>query len=1106
MVDISKISDGTNTYDIKDSEARSELSNKQDTLVSGTNIKTINGDSILGSGNITIESGTDVSSNKVNGAPLSNTSSHFFGVSTSAATDTEKVVSIPSITELTAGVAIIVLPTITSTVANATLKLNNFTAYPMRYQNSAITTSTDAYTWTANTPSVFVFDGEYWRFVCQGYRQVYSTMSVSEGTTGTATTGRIVRADYLKSTILGTKLTGLSTSTTGAVAATDTVLVGMGKLQATKADKSAIPTVNDATLTIQKNGTNVATFTANASSNVTANITVPTKTSDLTNDSGYTTNTGTVTSVNNVSPVNGNVTISIPTVDQSYSETSANAQSGIAVKSAIDSAVSSVYKAAGSVAYASLPTPAASNEGYVYNVTNAFTTDSRFVEGSGKTYPAGTNVVIINTSSSTYKFDVLAGMVDLSGYVPTTRTVNGKALSNNVSLTASDVGALPSSTVIPTISDTYSATSSNGMSGKAVASAISGKVNSSDLATVATSGSYNDLSNKPTIPVVDQTYNGTSTNAQSGVAINNAKFIKNNSYGSGSIDIIGYGGSSTNSVSIGLGSQVGNTAHPGDKCIAIGYNAIAKDSADWIENAIQIGEGLNYSANTMQVWSYQLLNKTTGKIPDDRLNTTIARTSSLPSIATTSTAGLVKPDGTTITVDTNGTISSASSVDIDEETITKNNDNELQVVAVKNKRDDSTLGIWHGTETQWNRGVAATWNYWQTDVQAMWTASTMPSSANWESVIYGDGKFVAIAENSNKAAYSTDGINWTASTLPTSTYWESVTYGNGKFIAVIDGSRYSNKIAYSTDGINWTETTMPNSMGWRVSYGDDKFVAIATDVYNKSDKAAYSTDGINWTASTLPSSADWRVIYGDGKFVAVAYNSDKAAYSTDGINWTETTMPSSAYWSSVTYGDGKFVAITASNKAAYSTDGINWTASTLPSYATWRVIYGDGKFVAVAYNNSDAIAVFTVQYDKCYTLDSTPTTSTQVYSEPEITSTKIITSVGSGTITLSDNLVYNYTPSGNQNTYRTLGDAHPDWLCNIDNVGVKIGNTIVATAGGSGSSYTAGTGIDITNNVISANIATSVSSTSTNEQIVGAKLFYDTVGDIESTINTIRGV
>lgn len=52
-------------------------------------------------------------------------------------------------------------------------------------------------------------------------------------------------------------------------------------------NKPTIPTVNNGTLTIQKNGTTVNTFTANSASNVTANITVPTKTSELTNDSGF---------------------------------------------------------------------------------------------------------------------------------------------------------------------------------------------------------------------------------------------------------------------------------------------------------------------------------------------------------------------------------------------------------------------------------------------------------------------------------------------------------------------------------------------------------------------------------------------------------------------------------------------------------------------------------------------------------------------------------------------------------------------------------------------------------------------------------------------------
>lgn len=63
------------------------------------------------------------------------------------------------------------------------------------------------------------------------------------------------------------------------------------------AKTTQIPTANNGTLTIQKNGTTVQTFSANQSGNVTANITVPTKVSELTNDSGFTTNTGTITGI-----------------------------------------------------------------------------------------------------------------------------------------------------------------------------------------------------------------------------------------------------------------------------------------------------------------------------------------------------------------------------------------------------------------------------------------------------------------------------------------------------------------------------------------------------------------------------------------------------------------------------------------------------------------------------------------------------------------------------------------------------------------------------------------------------------------------------------------
>lgn len=54
MSDISKLKINGVSHNIKDSTARTGLSGKQDTLVSGTNIKTVAGQSLLGSGNIDV--------------------------------------------------------------------------------------------------------------------------------------------------------------------------------------------------------------------------------------------------------------------------------------------------------------------------------------------------------------------------------------------------------------------------------------------------------------------------------------------------------------------------------------------------------------------------------------------------------------------------------------------------------------------------------------------------------------------------------------------------------------------------------------------------------------------------------------------------------------------------------------------------------------------------------------------------------------------------------------------------------------------------------------------------------------------------------------------
>lgn len=58
------------------------------------------------------------------------------------------------------------------------------------------------------------------------------------------------------------------------------------------------------------------------------------------------------------------------------------------------------YTFRGNSTFANLPaTLTAAMDGYVYNVTNDFTTDSRFQDGIGQKYPAGTDVVVADLST-----------------------------------------------------------------------------------------------------------------------------------------------------------------------------------------------------------------------------------------------------------------------------------------------------------------------------------------------------------------------------------------------------------------------------------------------------------------------------------------------------------------------------------------------------------------------------------------------------------------------------------------------------------------------------------------------------------------------------------
>lgn len=98
-----------------------------------------------------------------------------------------------------------------------------------------------------------------------------------------------------------------------------------------------------------------------------------------------------------------------------------------AAKTELQNQLGSAFRPKGSSAFADLPTSGRAI-GDVWNVTDDFTTTDAFVEGEGKRYPAGTNVVLVNAptgegDATTPKWDALSGVVNLTGYLQKTDMV-----------------------------------------------------------------------------------------------------------------------------------------------------------------------------------------------------------------------------------------------------------------------------------------------------------------------------------------------------------------------------------------------------------------------------------------------------------------------------------------------------------------------------------------------------------------------------------------------------------------------------------------------------------------------------------------------------------
>lgn len=245
-----------------------------------------------------------------------------------------------------------------------------------------------------------------------------------------------------------------------------------------------------------------------------------------------------------------------------------------------------------------------------------------------------------------------------------------------------------------------------------------------------------------------------------------------------------------------------------------------------------------------------------------------------------------------------------------------------------------------------------------------WTIETVSGTTTWNSVVFGNNRFVAVGVASSgygAVMTSIDGKNWTVQSVSGQPAFKDVSYGNGKFIAV--GDLYGTAttgIRVSTDGVTWTapasNSTSTNNSS--VAYGNGKWACLSYEpsgtnwyVYSSAD------DGVTWTKTFLitQTGPNGNICYGNGKFVATVTFLIYVFYSTDAVSWSYTQIsdpdPVGLDATDIVFGRGTFVLFNFNGSIWTSLNGTTWTRSRSPDgpgyISPWYVMIGsDQGFVA----------------------------------------------------------------------------------------------------------------------------------------------------------------
>lgn len=266
-------------------------------------------------------------------------------------------------------------------------------------------------------------------------------------------------------------------------------------------NRPEMPVVFDGELTITQNGTSVWTFTANQQQDETINITVPTKTSDLTNDSGYIDNTvddlvnytktsdlAAVALSNDYDDLNDKPTIwdATLTIQKNWTTVNtftANATSDKTINITMDK-----------------------TDVWLWNVDNTSDLNKPISTATQSALDLKANSADLATVATTGSYADLLNKPTIGDWtitiqknwtaVDTFTTNQTSAKSINITMTKSDVW----------LSNVDNTSDANKPISTATQNALNLKANTADLAAVATSWAYSDLSGTPSLATVATTW------------------------------------------------------------------------------------------------------------------------------------------------------------------------------------------------------------------------------------------------------------------------------------------------------------------------------------------------------------------------------------------------------------------------------------------------------------------------------------------------------------------------------------------------------------------------------------------------------------------------